>query len=416
MIRPASKWKGITEYHVNTFKTRIGYATIISELKKKGRKVYELFGANIGDWDHVNKAFTDIEIQAAKEEWGRHYESGTNLMEELKNSMAYFEKHFRNVECLPQDIIPIPGIAGGWKIIHDALLEPGSEVVCIAPAHYFWGPASYLHFYGAKAIASKCDEKNEWQPDLEDLRAKINKKTVAIVLDHPNNPTGAIYKEKALKGICEIAGEFDLPIISDEIYDLVLYDGERTKSMASIADDVPVITMYSTSKFFMKPGWRIGYMNFHDPEGKLAELRRVVDLLARTYGHVGRCIPTLIMAIGSKAFKGPFAESTEMMKKLEQRRNFSFKRLNEIEGVSCYKAKATLYLFPKVEAIGRTWKTDDDFITSLLKEEGILFVPGYFFGDLGVGHFRTLLLPPMDVLEEVYNRLERFLVRHLKSY
>jgi aspartate/methionine/tyrosine aminotransferase len=414
MVRIASRWKGITEHHVDTFKTRIGYSAIIGELKKKGMKVYELYGANIGDWDHINKAFTDIEVQAAKEEWGRHYASGTNLMEELKESMAYFEKHFRNVDCSAQDIIPIPGIAGGWNIIQSALLESGDEVVGIAPAHYFWGPASYLHFYGAKAVASGCDEKNNWQPNLEDIHAKINEKTKALVLDHPNNPTGTIYDEKAMKGIVEIAGEFNLPIISDEIYDLIIYDGKRTKSMASIAGDVPVITMYSTSKFFMKPGWRLGYINFHDPKGKFAELRRVVDLLAKTYGHVGRCIPTLIMGIGVKAFKGPFVENKGMVKKLEERRNFTFKRLNEIEGVSCYKAKATLYSFPKVEAIGRIWKTDDDFIASLLKEEGVLFVPGYFFSELGVGHFRTLLLPPINVLEEVYNRLERFLARHSK--
>jgi alanine-synthesizing transaminase len=414
LSRIASKWIGVGPSPNEAFKGRIGYNAILQELNTKGKRVIELYGANVADWGHINKTFTEFEIEAAKEKWGCTYASATNAMVQLRESIASFEKHMRRVDCSPQDIIPYPGIAGAWNTVHNALLDPGDEVVCPAPAHYFWGPASYMSFFGARAVSSGCDEKNDWQPNLEDLRGRINDKTKAIVLDHPTNPTGAIYSEKVLKGIVNLAGEFDLCILADEIYDLVLYDGlDSALSVASLARDVPVITMYSTSKFLMKPGWRLGYVNFHDPNGKMEEMRRVVNLLSETYGYGSRNLATLIMGAGIKAFKGPFDESKEMLKKLQQSREYTFKRLNEISGVSCNKAKATLYSFPRIDAIGKVWKTDEEFVLSLLREEAVFFVPGSFFGDAGFGHFRTLLMPEVRILEEAYNRLERFLAKHV---
>ena len=400
--------KNVQRPQSSSFASRFGLEELKQRHAKRGKRVFELYGADVLEWGHDNEHLSQVMLESEKAGYGGHYAQHTNVVKEFKNAVADFQKNVRKVDSAPEDIVPVAGIANGWSIIHFCLLDPGSEMLGIGPAHYFWGPSSYLGYYQAEAVCSKSD--GDWEPDLDDLRSKLNPRTKAIVLDHPNNPTGTIYSEKALKGIINIAGEHDIPVISDEIYDLVVFDGlENVGSLASKAGDVPVITMYSTSKFLMKPGWRLGYMCFHDPEGKITEFKKTVDMVANTYGHGTASVSTLVMAAGVRAFKGPFGEGKKMMKKIQRSRDYTFKRLNEIEGLSCTKSRATMYAFPRVNEIGRKWKDDEEFVAEMMKREGVLFVPGSFFGDVGRGHFRTLLLPSVEILQLVYDRLENFM-------
>lgn len=408
----AARLKNLEKAASSTFTERISLAQIRSDLAKSGKKTLELYGADVLEWGHDNKALTEVLIESEKSGYGGHYAQHTNALAEFKKSAAEFQKRYRNVECTPDDIVPVPGIANGWNVIHFCLLDPGDEMLAIGPAHYFWGPSSYLHFYRAKPVSSASDEDNDWEPDIDDLRSKITNKTKAIVVDHPNNPTGAVYSEKAMKGIVDLAGEHGLPVISDEIYDLVLYDETKAPSAATFARDVPVVTMYSTSKFLMKPGWRLGYICLHDPKQKISGFRKTMGIVSASYGHGTSSLATVIMAAGVKAFEGPFEAGKNMVRKLQKSRDFTFKRVNEIDGVSCTKSRATMYAFPRVDTIGKKWKTEEEFVAHLVREEGLLFVPGSFFGDMGKGHFRTLFLPSVQILEDAYNRLESFLRRH----
>jgi aspartate/methionine/tyrosine aminotransferase len=264
---------------------------------------------------------------------------------------------------------------------------------------------------GAKRIASSAIEEKNWAPDLEDLRRRIGPKTKAIGLTSPVNPTGKVYSVKELKAIVDIAGEFGILLISDEIEGLLMFDGSEFSSAIRVAGDVPCVKLSSVSKAFGSPGWALGYMCFHDPEGKIKEFEDTVRALAYAYGHSGARLPSPIMIATAKAFEEGWW-IPDIIQRVQKQREFAWKRLNEIKGISCVKSMGTFWLFPRVDAIGKTWKTTEDFVSELWEEEGVAVVPGTGFGNGGPGHFRVTNLPPIDVLGEAYDRLEKFMARH----
>ena len=284
-------------------------------------------------------------------------------------------------------------------------------MVILEPAHYFGGPTSYWHYFQANKVTSSCPEENNWEPDTDELRKKITDKTKGIVLVNPNNPTGAIFSEKILRDIVDIAGEYEVPLVSDEIYGLLTFDDNVAIPTAKIARDVPVIVLNGISKIFMRTGWRMGHICFHDPDDRISELTSVVKKIATMYGHGTTCIPTPILYAAIEAYRGPIDEGLKMSKELGRRRDVVMRRIKEIDGVSCVKSKGSLYTFPKVEQIGNLWKTDEEFMLELIKEENILFNLGSSYGPSGSGHFRLLLLPDIEILEDALTRLESFLKR-----
>jgi aspartate/methionine/tyrosine aminotransferase len=417
----AKKFRNVPELSLFTAKRN----ALIQKYERAGKRWFRITGADMPLTGHRNHALTTSLIQVVQEGWD-YYVSETNWIQEYLEAVCHFEKKHEGVAYSSDDVIAIPGVASGWQLLHNVLLEPNDEIVVIEPAHYLAGPCSYMWYLGAKVIQVPSIEENDWEPDLEKLHASITTKTRAIVLDHPNNPTGAIYSAQARQTIIDIAAENDLPIISDELYRNITYDGNTASSMAKMSKDVPVIVMSSFSKFFMKPGWRIGYLCFHDPQDKLQEVKHVCRRIARSYGHNTTSIPLPILVAATRALreytnismevasarstKGPMDESKAMVRKLQSRRDYSFKRINEMDGISVVKAKASLYMFPKVHGIGKRWKTTEDFILDLLEKEAVVFNLGPMYGNTGFGHFRTMMLNDLSILEEVYNRLERFLL------
>jgi aspartate/methionine/tyrosine aminotransferase len=259
-------------------------------------------------------------------------------------------------------------------------------------------------------VAYKTDEEDGWQPDIDDLRAKISRRTRAIVLINPNNPTGALYNEKIVKQIADIAGEHKLLLISDEIYDRIVFK-EGFVSAAHLAKDLPVVGMNGFSKTYLMTGWRLGYMYFHDPEGKLTELKECVEKETR----IRLCANTPVQKAGAAALKGSQTHIQTLVKKLKARRDYSFKRLNEIKGISCTKPEGAFYVFPKVEAVGSMWRTDAEFARELLEKTGILIVHGSGFDQTyGAGHFRAVILPPLETLEKAWSLLDGFMAKHAR--
>ncbi len=391
------------------FLEKIGFESIAEDISRSGKKPVKVYGADVLDWGHKSEEITDVLAKAVKEGWGGHYMGHTSLLPELKKAFAGFEREQRGVDCDEDDIIPVSGIGPGWSLLHYSLLEPGDEMVCLQPAHYFWNPATQLRQYGAKAVGADTIEDGDWRPDIEDLRRKITRRTKAVVMVHPNNPTGTVYPEKSVKAVLDVAGENDLAVISDEIYDLITYDGVRTKSAAAISSDVPVITTYSTSKFFMNPGWRIGYLHVHDPSDRMKAYTMTLKQVARAYGGAQSTIPTFLAAAATRVFMGPFSFKKPFLAKLQKSRDSTYRWLNQIEGIRCTRPQGSIYAFPRVEGVGRRWPNIQKFLTEFAKKEGVAFVPGSYFGPQGEGHFRTLLLPDIRVLDDVYGRLERFM-------
>ena len=222
---------------------------------------------------------------------------------------------------------------------------------------------------------------------------------------NPNNPTGSVYDRKTVKEILDIAGEHDLPVLSDEIYDQLTYEKEFV-SAAYLSKDVPVVGLNGFSKVYQMTGLRLGYIYFKCEGEKLESLKEGVEKECR----IRICANTPVQIAANAALNGPQDLVKNTVDRLRQRRDFAWKRLNEIEGISTTKPEGAFYIFPKIRDIGTTWKTDMDFVVKLLKATGVLIVNGSGFDPVyGKGHARAVFLPPIAELEEAFDALEGFM-------
>jgi len=377
------------------------------KLEKQGKKIIYL---NIGDPVKFDFNTPNHIKQALKEavDEGANWYSPSEGLPELREAVCEKEKKVNGVEISPENVIVTQGISEGIQMLMAALVESGDEVLVPGPSYPPY--ISYVKFFGGKPVSYRTNEDNGWQPDISDLRSKITRKTRAIVWINPNNPSGALYSEKDVKEVVNLAGEHKLFLVSDEIYDRIVYK-KGFVSTAHIAKDVPVIGMNGFSKTYLMTGWRLGYMYFHNPHGELKELKECVEKETR----IRLCANTPVQKAGVAALKGPQGHIAEMVKKLRERRDYSWKRLNNIEGVSCTKPEGAFYVFPKVNEVGSKWKTDEEFAHQLLEKTGVLVVYGSGFDPTyGSGHFRAVILPPIETLKKAFDLMEQFMARHKK--
>ena len=374
------------------------------KLEKKGKKIIYL---NIGDpckYDFDTPEYIKEALVKAVDE-GNNWYAPSEGLPELRKAICDKEKKVNGVSIQAEDVIVTQGISEGIQMLMAAIVEPRDEVLVPGPTYPPY--TSYVKFFDGKAVSYETVEEDNWQPNIEDLERKISTKTRAIVIINPNNPTGALYNERVVKAIIDLAGEHNLLLISDEIYDRIVFRKGFT-SAAHIANDVSVVGLNGFSKACLMTGWRLGYMYFHDPEGKLAELKECVAKETR----IRLSASTPVQMAGAAALKGPQHHITEMNRKLRQRRDFAWKRLNQIRGISCAKPEGAFYVFPKVDGVGARWKTDGEFARQLLEKTGVLIVHGSGFDETyGSGHFRAVILPPTEMLKEALDNLEDFMLK-----
>ncbi|MGB9675763.1 MAG: aminotransferase class I/II-fold pyridoxal phosphate-dependent enzyme [Candidatus Bathyarchaeales archaeon] len=375
------------------------------ELAKAGKKIYYL---NIGDpvaFDFETPKHIRQALFEAVESGANAYSPSEGLPE-LRQAICAKEKRVNGVDVSAEDVIVTSGISEGIQMVMAALIDSGDEILLPGPTYPPY--ISYAKFFGGKPITYETVEDGGWQPNVDDLRGKISERTRGIVVINPNNPCGALYEEKTVKQILDLAGEFGLPVLSDEIYDQLTFE-KRFVSTAHLARDVPVIGLNGFSKAYLMTGWRLGYIYFHDENGELEELKQCIEKEAR----IRICANTPVQKAGVAALNGPQDHIKELVGKLRQRRDYVLKRLSQIEGISCAKPEGAFYVFPKVHGVGRRWKSDAEFVLELLKETGVLFVHGSGFDPVyGAGHFRSVFLPPIDVLEQAFNEVERFMEKN----
>ena len=371
------------------------------ELEKKGYKILHL---NIGDpnkYDfdtppHMKEALYQATLK------GENGYSPSEGYPELIDAIIDREKHRNNVTYTPEHICITSGVTESLQMFLNASLDPGDELLVPGPTY----PQYRLitRFNDAEPIPYRCIEEEGWQPDIDDIRKRITKKTRGIVIINPNNPTGAVYPVDVIKKIIDIAGEYNLPIISDEIYDDMTFDNKQVAT-ASLTDDVPIITFNGFSKVYLVPGWRIGYTLFHH-NGELDEVEDAFFRIARSR----LCANSVCQYACIQALRGPQDHIKEVNRKLRERRDFAYKRLNEIPGISTAKPEGAFYIFPKIEAIDGIWKTDKEFVLDLLYEKHVLVVNGSGFCPVfGKNHFRAVILPPLETLSQAFDRLEDFM-------
>jgi alanine-synthesizing transaminase len=371
-------------------------------ITKMGEKIIYL---NIGDpvaFDfptpqHIKQALIDA-VQS-----GENNYAPSEGVPELRQAIAEKEKRVNGVNVAAENVLVTSGVSEGIQMVISAIIEKGDEILVPGPAYSPY--ISYSKAYDGTPITYQTVEEENWQPNIDDLRSKISEKTRAIVIINPNNPSGALYSKKMVKQILDVAGEHDLLVLSDEIYDQIRYV-EDYFSTAHLAKDLPVVGLNGFSKVYLITGWRLGYMYFNEQNGELQELKKTIEKEQR----IRICANTPAQMAGITALRGPQDHVKEMVEKLRIRRDYAWKRLNEIEGISCAKPEGAFYVFPKIHAVGSKWKTDMEFAVELLKETGVLLVHGSGFDPTyGAGHVRGVFLPPVETLEKAFNEIERFM-------
>ena len=371
-------------------------------LATMGKKIFHL---NIGDpvaFDfptpqHIKQAL----IEAVQKE--KNYYSPSEGLPELRQAITEKEKRVNGVSITAENVLITSGVSEGIEMLISVLIEEGDEILVPGPAYPPY--ISYSKSFGGTPITYETIEEENWQPNIDDLRSKISEKTRAIVIVNPNNPSGALYRKKVVKQILNIAGEHDLLVLSDEIYDQIRYTEEYV-STAHLAKDLPVVGLNGFSKVYLMTGWRLGYVYFYEQNNELQELKKGIEKEQR----IRICANTPVQMAGIAALRGPQDHVKDMVEKLKLRRDYAWKRLNEIEGISCAKPEGAFYVFPKIHAVGSKWKTDMEFAVELLKETGVLLVHGSGFDPIyGAGHVRIVFLPPIETLEQAFNEIERFM-------
>ncbi len=377
-------------------------AAVAHEVAKSGKQVYHL---NIGDpvsYDFPTPEFISEALYNASKKGKNYYVNSLGVIE-LREELSKDLKINQNLDIGVDDILVTSGVTEGINFIISSLIETGRELLIPGPSYPLY--INYTNFYDGKPVEYELDEAQDWEPNIEDLRKKITDKTQAILICSPNNPTGILYGEQKIKEIIDLAGEYDLPVLSDEIYDQITYDKPYV-CPASLSKDVPVIGLNGFSKTHLVTGWRLGYLYYHDPENKLEELKNGIAKLARarlSSSSVAQFAAVDILKTSSD-------HTVDMVRKLKERRDYSYDRLKRIEGISCVKPNGAFYLFPKLDLTElKKWKTDKELVVALLKETGVCGVYGSGFGNYGKGHMRLTFLPEKGILETVYNLIEDFL-------
>lgn len=305
------------------------------------------------------------------------------------------------------DIFVTTGASEAIDICLTALVNDGENVLTPTPGYPLY-----------TAIASKLqmmenpyylNEDNGWLPDIEDIKSKINDKTRAIILINPNNPTGSLYTEENLRQIVDLALEHNLVIFADEIYDKLLFDGKKHISIASLNKDVSCITFGGLSKNYMVPGFRIGWGIVSGRKEVLSDYIEAINKILRA-----RLSANHPEQYGIKpSLEGNHDHLSEAMKKLTKRRDLTVEMLNAIPGISCVKPEGAFYAFPRLEMK----QPDAHFVAELIKETGVVIVPGSGFGQVpGTKHFRVVFLPNEKILEKAYKSIGEFFVMYQEKY
>jgi tyrosine aminotransferase len=376
-----------------------------AEAEKAGMKLIRL---NIGDpnkWDFETPEYFKQTLREAVDQVDNGYGDSQGELN-LREAIVRREREKNGISISTDDVYVTAGVSECISVMMGTFLEPGDEVLVPGPGYPSY--MQYIHFFEGRTVPYRQIEEEDWKPDMDMIRKRITNRTKAMILINPNNPTGSVYDKKDIIEFGDIAAEYDIPLISDEIYDKIVFDGEFY-SASRLKPDVPRIILNGFSKVNLMPGWRMGYCYFMDESGLMDEIR--VGMMKQFRARICPNVPC--QAAAKASLQGPQDYIVEMNRKLKERADFSYKRLNEIPGISTRRAKGALYMFPKIDLKGTPWKTDKDFVVNLIKEEGVVLVHGSgFCEEFGQDHFRSVLLAPVPVLEDAYDKIERFIKRH----
>lgn len=332
------------------------------------------------------------------------YSNSKGLFSARKAIMQYAQlKKLPNVSV--EDIYTGNGVSELINLSMSALLDNSDEVLVPAPDYPLW--TACVTLAGGTAVHYICDEQSEWYPDIEDIKKKITDKTKAIVIINPNNPTGALYPRDVLQQIVDVAREHQLMIFSDEIYDRLVMDDLEHVSIASLAPDLFCVTFSGLSKSHMIAGYRIGWMVLSGNKALGKDYIEGINMLS----NMRLCSNVPAQSIVQTALGGYQSVGEYIVPggRIYEQREYIYKALNDIPGISAVKPKAAFYIFPKIDTQKFNIANDEQFALDLLREKKILIIHGGGFNWDKPDHFRVVYLPRIEVLSDAMEKLADFL-------
>jgi aminotransferase len=315
-------------------------------------------------------------------------------MPELRQELAHYLQLHYGVDYHPEhEILITAGSSEGLDLVLRAIINPGDEAIIPDPCYVAY-PAD-ITLAGGKPILVPTNERNNFVVRATDIEARITKKTKAILIGYPANPTGAVMSRKEADAIAELSKKHDLLIISDEIYARLTYGVEHIcfPSLPGMKERTILISGFSKSHAMT--GWRIGYV---------AGDRRFIQALTKIHQYTLLCAPTMTQMAAIEALRNGEGEVEKMVQEYNRRRRFMVKRLNEI-GLPCFEPKGAFFAFPSIKATGMN---SEEFAEKLLLEEKVAVVPGTAFGPSGEGFVRCCYATSLPNIEEALRRIDRF--------
>ncbi len=374
------------------------------ELEKTGQKILKLNTGNPATFGFTMPDSVKTYIEG-------HAEQALGYCD--VRGMAAAREAIRDYHCAhgiqdvqTDDVFIGNGVSEIAAMLTTVSLNEGDEVLVPMPCYSLW--VNQIVMVKAKPVFYRCDEQADWCPDLVDMRRKVTAKTRAVLLINPNNPTGAVYGETLLQEVVSLAREHGLAIWSDEIYDRLIVDGSPYTSIASLCNDVPIVTMNGLSKSHCLCGLRCGWLVLSGPRTETAPINRALATLA----SVRLCSNALMQLVIPTALADTAYTDAMIRGRLSEQRAATCRALDRIEAASYVPNKAAFYVFPRVEFTRYGFETDKQFAAALLEEEHILVVPGSGFYWNEPNHFRLVMLPKAEELEKAVDRIGMFLEAH----
>ena len=376
-----------------------------TKLEEQGHTILKL---NIGDpiaYPGLPTPQHMVDAYAAALQDGHNGYSPSYGLPSLRAAIAKDEQR-KGWPASSEDIYVCHGVTEALQILFASVLCEGDKV--LAPGPHYPPYMAYPQMYGATTVEYRLKPNDGWRLDLNDIRAKMDASVRLLVLINPNNPCGSVANAEEIAGVLDIARDYpNCIVVADEIYDGLDFTGEHV-SVAKCSTDVPVVCLNGVSKVYYAPGWRIGYMAIHDPSKRMLLVRDGIERMLRS-----RLCASTPAQLG---YLAGLESDRSWMKgyaaKVVQQRDVCVERIRSIEGLEVQSSGGAFYMFVKLT--DEKWALDDkQFVLDLLHEEHVLVVHGSGFSpELGRGHFRIVYLPEVGVLNEAFDRIERFLIRH----
>ena len=354
----------------------------------------DVLNLSIGEPDFVTEPdIVDAAAKAAKEGF-THYPPLQGYLDVREAVCAYWERH-HGFKATPDEVcMTVGGLHIPW-LAFGALLNPGDEVMLIEP--YFTPYEAQIRDNGGVPVCIRTREENNFAPSIEELRAAATPRTRAIILNYPGNPSGRVATRKQLEEIAEFAEERDLIVLSDEIYESMVFNGTHTCFANIPGMKERTLLASGVSKSHCMTGWRIGYV--FAPQNVINKM--CVLSSYQTYGVNDLSQKAAVYALNTKDEK-----VKARAKIFEERMKAVEARLNAMKGVKCHPAEGAFYLFPDISGTGLT---SEDFTWRLLNEEHVAVLPGSAFGSTGEGYIRIACTQSMDTLMKAMDGIEKFI-------